>query len=156
SLWKRVVGVVQHIENVNDLALEQGTSGHVAALGCDRQIPDQIDEFGRETVGLCSEEYPALLPGDGRAVGVAKPGSRFHKGVEHGLQIEGRAADDLEYVGGGGLLLQRLAQFVEQAGVLNGNDRLCGEILDQLDLLVGEGAHLLAEDIDGADKLAVL
>ena len=27
------------------------------------------------------------------------------------LQIEGRAADDLEHVGGGGLLLQRLGQF---------------------------------------------
>ena len=27
--------------------------------------------------------------------------------VEHGLQIEGRAADDLEHVGGGGLLLQQ-------------------------------------------------
>jgi hypothetical protein len=25
--------------------------------------------------------------------------------IEHGLQIEGRAADDLEHVGGGGLLL---------------------------------------------------
>ena len=29
--------------------------------------------------------------------------------VEHRLQIEGRAADHLEHVGGGGLLLQRLA-----------------------------------------------
>ena len=30
------------------------------------------------------------------------------KRIEHRLQIERRAADDLEHVGGGGLLLQRI------------------------------------------------
>ena len=51
---------------------------------------------------------------------------------------------------GRGLLLQRfgeivgaLAQLVEQARVLDGDDGLRGEVLHQLDLLVGEGAHLL-------------
>ena len=34
------------------------------------------------------------------------------KRIEHGLQIEGRAADDLEHVGGGGLLLQCLREIV--------------------------------------------
>ena len=74
------------------------------------------------------------------------------------LKIEGRAADDLEHVGGRGLLLQRfaqivgaLAQFVEQAGILDGDDGLGGEILHQLDLLVGERADLLAIDRNGAD-----
>ena len=32
------------------------------------------------------------------------------KRIEHRLQIERRAADDLEHVGGGGLLLQRFAE----------------------------------------------
>jgi len=45
-----------------------------------------------------------------------KPCRRFDERVEHGLQIEGRAADDLEHVGGRGLLLQRFAQLFEQAG----------------------------------------
>ena len=49
--------------------------------------------------------------------------------IEHRLQVEGRAADDLEHVGGGGLLLQRFAQLVEQAGVLDGDDGLAGEVL---------------------------
>ena len=75
---------------------------------------------------------------------------------EHRLQIEGRAADDLEHVGGRGLLLQRFAQLVEQARVLDGDDGLGGEIRDQLDLLVGERAHLLAVDGDGADQLVFL
>ena len=48
-------------------------------------------------------------------------GRRLHQSVEHCLKVEGRAADDLEYVGGGGLLLQgfanvgALAQLIEQA-----------------------------------------
>ena len=46
-----------------------------------------------------------------------------------------RAADDLEHVGGRGLLLQGLAQiigtvpnFVEQADVLDGDHRLIGKV----------------------------
>src|SRR5262245_63779808 len=62
------------------------------------------------------------------------------------LQIKCRAADDLEHIGGGGLLLQRFAQFVEQAGVLNGNDRLSGEIANHFDLLIREWPYLLAID----------
>ena len=64
--------------------------------------------------------------------------------IEHRLQIEGRAADDLEHVGGGGLLLQQtLAQLVEQPRVLDGDDGLGCEVRDQLDLLVGERTHLM-------------
>ena len=58
-----------------------------------------------------------------------------------------------------GLLLQRLgqivgalAQFVEQPRVFDGDDGLRGEVLDQLDLLIGERADLLAVDHDAADR----
>ena len=61
-------------------------------------------------------------------VRVAQPRRRFDQRVEHRLQVESRAADDLEHVGGRGLLLQRLAQLVEQAGVLDGDDGLGGEV----------------------------
>jgi hypothetical protein len=57
---------------------------------------------------------------------------------------------------GSGLLLQGFAQLVEQARVLDGDDCLVGEILYQLDLLVGKGANLLAIDGDRADKLVLL
>ena len=73
----------------------------------------------------------------------------FDERVEHRLQIERRAADDLEHVGGGGLLLQRFGQIVgallhlvEQPHVLDRDHGLVGEGGDQLDLLVGERAHL--------------
>jgi hypothetical protein len=47
-----------------------------------------------------------------------------------------------------------VAQLVEQAGVLDGDDGLVGEILHELDLLVGEGWNLLAVDDDspGPDR----
>ena len=69
--------------------------------------------------------------------------------VEHRLQFAGRAGDDLEHLGGRGLLLQRLGQIsrarlhlVEQPHVLDRDHRLVGEGRDQLDLLVGERLHL--------------
>jgi hypothetical protein len=39
------------------------------------------------------------LPRDRCHVGLAQPGSGFDQRIEHGLEIEGRAADDLEHVG---------------------------------------------------------
>ena len=62
-------------------------------------------------------------------IGIAKPDGRLAQRIEHRLQIEGRAADHLEHVSGGGLLLERFAQLVEQARVLNGDDGLLGEII---------------------------
>src|SRR5262245_53637572 len=76
--------------------------------------------------------------------------------IQYRLQVEGRATDDFEHIGGRGLLLQRLAQLIEQARVLDGYDGLAGEILDQFDLLVGERADLLTIDGDRADQLILL
>src|SRR5436190_24398265 len=55
-----------------------------------------------------------FLARDGGHVGLAQSRRRFGQRIQHGLEVKGRAADDLEYVGGGGLLLQRFAQLVEQ------------------------------------------
>ena len=91
-------------------------------------------------------------------VGAAEARHRLHQRVENRLEIDGRAADDLEHVGGGGLLLQRLAkssvraQFLEQPRVLDGDHRLLGEVAHQLDLLVGERPHFLTVNRDGADQ----
>ena len=41
-----------------------------------------------------------------RLVGAAEARHRLHQRVENRLEIDGRAADDLEHVSGGGLLLQ--------------------------------------------------
>src|SRR5439155_20541970 len=90
-----------------------------------------------------------------RAPCIAQSCCRFDESVEHHLQIESRAADDLEHVGGRGLLLQRFAKLVEQPCVLDGDDRLLGEVAQQLDLLVSERADLLSIDHDCADQLGI-
>ena len=48
------------------------------------------------------------------------------------------------------------AQLIEQPRVLDGDDGLRGEVLNQLDLLVGEWPHFLAVDDDCADQLIIL
>ena len=83
-------------------------------------------------------------------------GRRLHQRVEHRLQIEGRAADDLEHVGGGGLLLQRFAQLVEQPRVLDGDDGLSGEVSDQIDLFFSKGPNFLPVNYDCANQPVVL
>src|SRR5262245_30335891 len=74
----------------------------------------------------CAIEHAIALARDRGAVRVAEPGCRFQKRLQDGLQIERRATNELEHIGGGGLLLQRLAELVEQAGVLDGDDGLVG------------------------------
>src|SRR5208282_722158 len=49
-----------------------------------------------------------------------------------------------------------LAQFGEQARVLDGDDGLGSEVRDQLDLLVGERPHLLAVNVDRSNQLVIL
>jgi hypothetical protein len=51
-----------------------------------------------------------FLSSDGRQVSVAQPRRGLNERVEDGLQIERRAANDLEYVGGGSFALIRFRQ----------------------------------------------
>src|SRR5207253_2039373 len=76
---------------------------------------------------------------------------------EDRLQIAGRAGNDLLHLRRCSLLLQSfaeivgaLAQLAEQAGGLDGDHRLTGEMSHQRDLLVTEWADLLPVDGDHA------
>ena len=77
---------------------------------------------------------------------LAKPYRPVEHRVEHRGEVAGRGIDDLQYLGGRGLLLQRLARLGQEPRVLHCNDRLRREVLQQRDLLVGERPHLLAVD----------
>jgi hypothetical protein len=83
-----------------------------------------------------TEKFTALKSVNDATVCFPQPSGRLEERNEHRLQVEGGAADHLEYVGGGGLLLQRfrqiigtLSQLFGQAGVLDGDDGLVGEIV---------------------------
>ena len=92
--------------------------------------------------------------------------TKSHRALQHGVedrfQFARRTGNRAEHLRGRGLLLKRpgkivraLAQFIQQPRVLDRDHGLRGEIRDQSDLLVGEGAHLLAIDGDGADQLVL-
>jgi hypothetical protein len=49
------------------------------------------------------------FPAELMFVGVAQACRRFDQRLQHRFEVEGRPADDLEHVGGGGLLLKRFA-----------------------------------------------
>ena len=72
----------------------------------------------------------------------------FQHRLEHRLKFPRRTGDDLQHLGGRGLLLQRLreisgamAQLIQQPGVLDRDHRLGGEIRDKANLFVGERAN---------------
>src|SRR5262245_60427193 len=92
---------------------------------------------GIAVAGDPAEEFTPALEEPGM-VGLTEPRCRLDQSIEDRLQIESRAADDLEHIGGGGLLLEGFAQLIEQARVLDGDNRLCREVLHHLDLFVRE------------------
>src|SRR5262245_53605364 len=98
----------------------------------------------------------AVAPEEKSVIRLAQAGRRFDQSVEHELQIEGRAADNLENVGGGSLLLQRFAQLAEQPRVLDCDNGLGGKARQQLDLPVCKRPHLLTVDDNGAYQLIFL
>ena len=50
-------------------------------------------------------------------ISVLQPRYILDRLLRRQYEVEGRTADDLEHIGGRGLLLQRLAQFVEQSRI---------------------------------------
>src|SRR5215469_10246120 len=72
--------------------------------------------------------------------------------IEHRGEVARRGIDDLQYLGGRGLLLQRFARLGQQPRVFHRNDRLRREILYERDFLFGEWSHLLTVESDHTEK----
>ena len=93
------------------------------------------------SVSLAESQHHVIDP--------TNPRGALDDGVEDRLHVGRRAADDAEHLGGRRLMLQRLAQFrvalaefLEQAHVLDGDHGLVGEGLEERDLLVRRKAEL--------------
>src|SRR5262245_65154509 len=61
---------------------------------------------------------------------LAEPDRSLEHRVEHRCEVAGRGIDDLQYLGGRGLLLQRLARLGQEPRVLHCDNRLRREVLD--------------------------
>src|SRR5262249_40674132 len=104
-----VVGMGQDIGNMKNFALKQHSSRNRASVNLSRVICVKFGQLRRASIGRFKIISCASRSAYHHCVGLAKLGCRLDESVEHGLQIEGRAADDLEHIGGGGLLLKRFA-----------------------------------------------
>ena len=91
-----------------------------------------------------------------RRSGFAQPHRLLQHRVEHRREVAGRGVDDLQYLGGRGLLLQGLARLGHQPRVLHRDDRLRGEVLHQLDLLLGERLHFQPVSDDDPKQSIIL
>src|SRR6516225_8806088 len=96
---------------MNGLALEYEPAGHRTAIRPERMLFHVLLLLRGEAVARDMMVGAVLGEPDGSPIRAAKACRRLGERVEHRLQIKGRAADDLEHVGGGSLLLQRVGQL---------------------------------------------
>ena len=94
------------IENLHRLAFRRSSPGDRATARRNWMSRHELVEFARIAIARNLSVLFALLPIDRCHLSFAKPSRRLDQRVEHRLQIKSRAADNLEHVGGGGLLLQ--------------------------------------------------
>src|SRR5262245_65288932 len=121
----------------------------------------QLGVGRRGAVERNRSERTIFVQRHGAEVRLAYAGRVFQHRLEYRLKLARRAADDTEDLRSRGLLLQclaqiicTLAQLVEQARVLDGDDGLPRKIADQLDLRVGERPDLLAVNDNDTDQIA--
>src|SRR5262245_49679807 len=141
---------------MNGSSFECGTGRGSAAAGPNWILQNERFKFWRRIISNNTSQHFAIEAKDKSPIGSTKPYRTFGNGFEDRLQIERRPTDDLKHIGRGGLLLKRFAEFVEEPRVLDRYDGLRGEVLNQLDLLVGEWTYFLAEHTDRSDEFALL
>src|SRR4030095_2073210 len=106
-----------------------------------------------EIVALTESQPPVIAP--------TNPRGALDYGIEDGLHVRRRAADDAEHLGGCRLMLQGLPefcvaflQFCEQPHVLNGDHCLIGEDFKEFNLAVSERSQLLSANQNRPDRNA--
>src|ERR1700747_2441392 len=82
----------------------------------------------------------------------AQPRRLLEHRLEDRREIAGRAVDHLQYLGGRGLPLERLARLRDEARILHRDHRLGGEILKQRDLFLAERPDLRPGGTDVSEQ----
>jgi hypothetical protein len=145
---------------VDDAALKDSAPDH--ASPCWRQ-QHLLRNFGlllgRVTVSCHLLVICASVAVNRRDLRFAKLSRGLDQGIKHDLQIERRTADSFQHLSGRGLLPERVGEIggtllkrVEQAHVLDGDHRLVGKGLQELDLPCTERADFSPSDQDSADR----
>src|SRR6266702_8879811 len=152
----RVFWIDQNVGDMNDFAFKQDAPRYRSTVDPSRVTCDELGVVTRKPVARFEVESFTFRSTYDHRVRLAQAGGRVDESIEHRLEIEGRTADNLEHLGGRGLLLQRFPQLVQQPRVLDRDDGLAREACNQCNLLVRKWANFLAIDGDRAEKLAFL
>ncbi len=119
-------------------------------------LAHELGQRSRHVMDRDSMEVLTIIRPQTTECGLAKTDGLVEHRIEHRREVAGRAVDDLQHLGGRGLLLQGLARLGEQPDVLNRNNRLVGEGLEQVDLRLRKRHDLAPRYGDRADRIAVL
>ena len=101
AFFELVFSIRQYIGNLHRSAFKHGATDNRAFAKRNRMLRHELVELPRIAVVRDLPVRFAELAIDRGHVGFAQPRRRFDQRVEHRLQIEGRAADHFEHVGGG-------------------------------------------------------
>ena len=131
----------QNIVNLNGLTINQGSPSDRPPSPHKSSSLRKLDEFQRKAETRRKLQDAILRLRDRGLIRFAQARCQLDQRIEHRFEIESGAADDLEHVGSGGLLLERFAQIaraclhlVEQPHVLDRDHGLIGEGRNQFDL----------------------
>ncbi len=136
-LGPAVVGVREDIVNMHDAAVQNGSSRRRPAILADRIPLHDFDPFRRVAIADRNSINPSILPVDEALVRAAEADRILHHVLQHRLEVERRAADDLEDFAGRRVLLQRFGElalrtrkffFKVRIGVLRHCGRPCPPI----------------------------
>src|SRR5262249_26775202 len=123
----RIVGIGQDVGDMNNFAFEQDAPRYGPTVDSSRVMFYEFGVFTRDSIARFEIVSFTLRSTYDYRVRLAQPSGRLNQRVEHCLEIEGRTTNDFQHVCGGGLLLERFAQLVEEPRVLDGDHGLRGE-----------------------------
>ena len=75
------------------------------------RLSEKLGKLGRDAAFGSGPEVLAVIGPEVAERSVAKAHSLFEHRVEHRREVAGRGVDDLQHLGGRGLLLQRFGEF---------------------------------------------
>src|SRR5262249_45493192 len=111
-----VVWVCQHVRNMHDFALKQGSS-HCCATLRNNWLSSEVLHVGiGHTEFSYTFEHAVPLARDTTLISLAQPRGSLHQRIQYCFEIERRAANDPEHVGRRSLLLQRLVALADELG----------------------------------------
>src|SRR5215210_6947032 len=109
ELPRILVGIIRiesNIREVDGVAAYQGPRHDRLAAGSKRNLVESLRDFRGHAVAGRRIIDAVAWPPDVRTVALTQPIGRLYDRIEHRLKIEFRAADNLENLGSGSLLLQ--------------------------------------------------